>query len=90
MSCTTCPTVTLTLVLATKWFDLTESGEKRTEYREMKECWRKQLWDARDRITHVRFLRGYTSRAITFEVKSIDVGPCPIPGWSGTYYRIHW
>lgn len=81
--------VVLHLVLTHHWYDQTESGAKRTEYRTMTERWKRQIWDRRERITAVRFARGYTSRTLTRSVESIDVGPCPIPGWSGDYYRIH-
>lgn len=81
--------VVLHLVLTHHWYDQTESGAKRTEYRAMTERWKRQIWERRDRITAVRFGRGYTSRTLTRSVESIDIGPCPIPGWAGDYYRIH-
>lgn len=34
---------TLYLPLNKKWFDMIKSGEKKEEYREMKECWYKKL-----------------------------------------------
>lgn len=79
----------LHLVLTHHWYDQTESGAKFIEYRAMTDRWRKQIWDRRDRIASVRFARGYTSRTITRPVERIDIGPCPIPGWAGEYYRIH-
>jgi hypothetical protein len=81
--------ITLFLVLTHRWYDETESGAKRTEYRAMTERWKRQIWERRDRIAAVRFSRGYTSRTLTRSVESIDIGPCPIPGWAGDYYRIH-
>ena len=81
--------MTLHLILTFHWYDLTVSGAKTIEYRAMSERWRKLIWDRRDQITHVRFARGYTSTMQTFRVHWIDMGSCPIPGWDGTYYRIH-
>lgn len=80
---------TLFLPLTYHWYDLTESGAKTIEYREMTEHWRKQIWERRAHIKTVRFARGYTSRTIDRHVDRIDIGPCPIPGWDGSYYRIH-
>jgi hypothetical protein len=34
-------------------------------------------------------MRGYTRRSMLCKVDRIDVGPCPIPGWTGEYFRIH-
>lgn len=79
----------LHLPLTHHWYDETERGTKCIEYRVMIPRWEKQIWQKRDQITHVRFSRGYTSRTITRQVERIDIGPCPIPGWAGEYYRIH-
>lgn len=84
-----CGALVLHLPLTHHWYDETEHGAKCIEYRVMIPRWEKQIWQKRDRITHVRFSRGYTSRTIIFPVKRIDIGPCPIPGWAGEYYRIH-
>ena len=81
--------VVLHLVLTHHWYDQTENGTKRTEYRAMTERWKRQIWERRESISAVRFARGYTSRTLTRSVESIDIGPCPIPGWAGDYYRIH-
>ena len=83
------PFCRLHLVLNYKWYDLTESGVKKTEYREMTENWEKKIWKKRDELTHVRFARAYTDRMIQMRIKSIDTGPCPIDGWDKEYYRIH-
>ena len=85
----------LNLVLTHHWYDQTASGSKRIEYRAMTKSdgspskWHKQIWAKRDEITHVRFSRGYTATTQTFEVKQIDIGECPIDGWYGIYFRIH-
>jgi hypothetical protein len=87
--------VTLKLFLTHHWFDETRAGRKRVEYRSMTEengkpsRWYGQLWVKRHQITHVRFSRGYTPTTLLFKVVKIDIGPCPIPGWEGDYYRIH-
>lgn len=79
----------LHLVLTYHWYDEIDRGAKRIEYRAMSDRWRRQIWDCRHKITHVRFARGYTSTMRTFLVEKIDIGKCPIDGWDGDYYRIH-
>lgn len=81
--------ITLHLVLTHHWFDETEAGRKRVEYRVMSPRWMDQIWERRNRIDAVRFARGYTSRTITRPVERIDIGSCPIPGWGGDFIRIH-
>jgi hypothetical protein len=83
------PRLVLHLVLTAHWYDETVRGAKRIEYRDITEHWLKRIWERRDKITHVRFSRGYTKTAQTFRVRKIDLGRCPIPGWDGAYYRIH-
>lgn len=80
--------ITLSLVLTHHWYDLTESGSKLTEYRAFTPRWKRLIWDRRNRITHVRFSRGYTRRSMTFRVDHIFIGGCPIEGWTGTFYCI--
>jgi len=79
----------LHLVLKHYWFHATVYGDKRIEYREMTDHWKKRIWDRKEEITTVRFSRGYTSEVVEYAVDLIDVGPCPIEGWDGYYYRIH-
>lgn len=81
--------MTIHLVLKSIWFAETASGKKTIEYRAMTDLWKKRLWDKRAKLTTVVFHRGYTSRTLTRKITLIDVGPCPIPGWDGDYYRIH-
>jgi hypothetical protein len=81
--------LTIHLVLTRQWYDLTAAGEKLIEYREMTPRWMRLIYERRDQITHVRFSRAYSKETITRRVHEIDVGPCPIPGWSGQYFRIH-
>lgn len=86
---------TLKLTLTHLWYDETASGRKRVEYRSMTdECgkpsrWYSQIWLKRHQITRVRFSRGYTPTTLLFDVVKIDIGPCPIPGWEGDFYRLH-
>lgn len=79
----------LHLVLTHHWYDETAAGHKRIEYRCMKPRWMRLIYERRDMIKRVRFSRGYTRTTQTFAVDKIDLGPCPIPGWSGQYFRIH-
>lgn len=51
--------------------------------------WMHQIWQRRHGIKKVRFSRAYTATTQTFAVVKIDIGPCPIPGWTGDFYRIH-
>ena len=81
--------VVLHLVLTHRWFDMMACRAKDVEYRAMTEHWTRLIWDRRDRITHARFARGYTSQTILRPVRCIDIGPCPYDGWDGDYYRIH-
>jgi hypothetical protein len=83
------PTLTLRLVLTHQWYDLTASGQKLTEYRAITPHWTRLIWDRREQITHVCFSRGYTAQNLTRRVERIDIGACPLAGWSGTYYRLH-
>lgn len=81
--------MTLSLVLTYHWFDQIVYGDKRTEYRKMSPHWLKMIWERKDRITHVRFRRGYTKTSIKCPVANIDIGPCPYDGWDDEYYRIY-
>lgn len=56
----------LPLVLKGKWFDMITSGEKREEYRDATDYWRRRLfnWDmAMDRAPVVEFRHGYARDA---------------------------
>ena len=83
--------MTLHLVLTEHWFDETKSGHKRTEYRAMSDHWQRLIWERREQLKHVKFQRAFAKnpQRMTFDISNIDIGPCPIPGWSGEYYRIH-
>lgn len=85
----------LHLVLNFAWYDETVSGRKRVEYREKTDKagnptkWKRQIWDQREKLTHVRFQRGYSTETETYRITKIDEGTCPLLGWDGRYYRIH-
>lgn len=79
----------LHLMLHGKWFDATQHGDKRVEYRQIKPRWTKQIWEKRNTLTALVLHRGYTSNVIRATITKIDIGPCPYPGWEGDYYRIH-
>ena len=81
----------LYLVLTEHWYDEIDAGRKRCEYRAMSKHWQRLIWERRDKITHVRFQRGFKKNPpkMTFEVRHIDAGPCPYEGWDDFYYRIH-
>jgi len=64
------------------------AGRKDIEYRDITPYWKARLM--RRRVTHAAFSRGYTARGrFVRPVTHIDIGPCPYPGWTGNFYRIH-
>lgn len=80
---------TLELTLKKEWYDMTESGEKPEEYRDIKPYWKKRLEGKH--FTHVRFRNGYRkdSRSMILKLLSITIG-CGNPAWGAvegkTYY----
>lgn len=68
----------LHLVLKHKWFDAIKTGEKRVEYRDNSEYWRKRICgthrSGRDQARIVIFHRGYTKETIAFKVDYIVLG----------------
>ncbi|PPR09112.1 MAG: hypothetical protein CFH44_00457 [Proteobacteria bacterium] len=76
----------LSLVLMHKWYDLIESGEKTSEYREIKPYWDKRLAKHYDTVT---FQRGYTQTKLKFKI--ISIGKTNLPtdlGSDQEYYEI--
>lgn len=55
----------------------------------MSPFWKKRIWDKRHALSKVTFARGYSDITKIYTVTKVDVGPCPIPGWEGDFYRIH-
>ena len=69
---------TLNLTLKKKWFDMILSGEKTTEYREVKQYWIDRIGDATKIINFdtVTFINGYgdSRPRIVLKLKSITMG----------------
>ena len=61
-------------ILTYHWYDEITAGRKRTEYREITDYWTRLLWDngRAERITAIKFNRGYTAEKMTWTVKRID------------------
>jgi hypothetical protein len=71
----------LNLTLKKKWFDMIKSGEKKEEYREVKEYWNNRLlsldWSeegAYKKFDVIRFTNGYSKAAPYFYIASKGVG----------------
>lgn len=60
----------LFLPLKAKWFDKIKSGEKTTEYREVKPYWQKRFMKKYDAV---RFARGYSGEQMTFKIDDVDI-----------------
>jgi hypothetical protein len=80
---------TLNLTLKKKWFDMISSGEKKEEYREIKEYWEKRLISNFNELEEnggglvfyndfdqIQFRNGYAKNAptMTVECKGIEIG----------------
>jgi len=65
--------VTVSAILAYRWYDEIESGRKRVEYRDICPYWDHLLWDngITERIEAIKFNRGYTHTCMTWEVTEI-------------------
>jgi len=79
----------LHLVLTHEWYDEHAAGRKDIEYRSMSPHWKRLIWDRLDKLTHVRYSRGYSSTTMIRPITGVTIGKCPIEGWEGMYYRIH-
>ena len=79
----------LVLNLTRRWFDAIRRGGKRTEYRAATPYWAARLGRLGDGSTILLRL-GYarSEEDLLARVVSVDVGPCPYPGWDGDYFRI--
>lgn len=62
----------LHLVLKAKWFDMILTGEKKEEYREIKDYWTKRLYG--HLLRYVVFHRGYTDNIMIFKIDTITAG----------------
>lgn len=72
---------TLHLTLKKKWFDMILSGEKKEEYREIKDYWTKRLVCCASPMIYnkfytITFKNGYSAKApeIVVKLKSIKMG----------------
>ena len=80
--------VVVHFVLKRHWHTEMLSGRKDIEYRAITPFWTARLM--RRPVTHAAFSRGYTARGRFIRpVTQIDIGPCPYPGWTGDFYRVH-
>ena len=81
------PVRTVHFILKSVWFEQIKDGTKNVEYRAVTPRWTAIL----SKLPNVAvFSRGYTKRGrVVRVIEKIDVGHCPIPHWSGDYYRIH-
>lgn len=75
-------TKTLHLLLKKKWFDMIASGEKKEEYRDIKEYWTKRLEGKS--YDQIHFRNGYSkdSRTMLVECKGISVDEGKL-NWGG-------
>jgi hypothetical protein len=75
-------------VLKRHWHAEMLAGRKDIEYRAVTPYWTARLM--RRPIRWARFSRGYNAHgAFIRPVIKIDIGPCPYPGWTGDFYRVH-
>ncbi len=79
----------LHLVLKHKWYDMIASGEKKVEYRDLKDYYRKKFYNKN--YTHVVFHKGYTNETMTFRIEGIGIGEGK-PEWGAepdkNYFKI--
>lgn len=81
------PVRTVHFILKSVWFEQIKDGTKSVEYRAVTPRWTAIL---SKKPNVAVFSRGYTRLGrVVRVIEKIDVGPCPIPHWSGNYYRIH-
>ena len=80
-------------VLKRHWHAEMLAGRKDIEYRAITPYWTARLMRhlrGGPKVTHAAFSRGYTARGRFIRpVTLIDIGPCPYPGWTGDFYRVH-
>lgn len=79
----------LHLILKHKWYDMIASGEKKVEYRDLKDYYRKKFYNKN--YTHVVFHKGYTNETMTFRIEGIGIGEGK-PEWGAepdkNYFKI--
>jgi len=75
-----------------KWFAKVWNGEKTVEYRAVTPKYKKlATWIENARGVFMVFYIGMmpTGPRILVQVSKIDIGKCPLEGFDGDYYRIH-
>ena len=81
------PVRTAHFILKSVWFEQIKDGTKNIEYRPVTHRWSAIL--SKEPNVAI-FSRGYTRLGrVVRVIEKIDIGRCPIPHWSGEYYRIH-
>ena len=78
---------TLDLVLKHKWYDMIESGEKTEEYREIKPYWIRRINSVGERISHVRFRKGYSKTSMMFRIDKV-IATFGRPEWGAPKGRV--
>ena len=82
----------LVLPLKRQWFAKIWNGEKNVGYREVKPYWTRRIgaWVGDGKPHFILFQIGYAKAGASLLVQTagVDIGPCPLPGWRGDYYRI--
>ena len=63
---------TLHLTLKKKWFDMILSGEKKEEYREIKEYWTNRLFE-KEKFDVISFRNGYATNAPTMIIECLGI-----------------
>lgn len=74
-----------------KWFAKIWNGEKSVEYRSVTPKYKKLAeWIGNARGVFMMFYIGMmrTGPRLLVQVTAIDIGPCPLEGFDGEYYRI--
>lgn len=83
---------TLHLTLKKKWFDMTETGEKPDEYREIKPYWIKRLCDDHNGCIGGDFMDAHKVKSYTFKsfdnVKAVNGYGNNRPSWTRKFIGI--
>lgn len=75
-----------------KWFAKIWNGEKNVEYRSVSPKYKRLAdWVGNAKGVFMMFYIGMmaTGPRMLVQVSRIDIGKCPIEGFDGDYYRIH-
>ena len=82
---------TLHLNLHKKWFDMILSGEKKEEYREITEYWKKRLTNVKKQnIKTVTFSNGYAKDRRQFKIEiSYITARTGLPEWGAENHKAY-